>query len=73
MKIIDNRKANMGFAYLSVGDTFVIDNQVFMKIETCHDATYGECYNAVCLNDGTFYLAGDDDEWYPVTAELTIK
>lgn len=72
MKVNDSRKVMCSFHYLATGDTFEIDGQFFMKISNVNDETYGELYNAVCLNDGTLYYASDDDSWVPVNTELTI-
>ena len=73
MKVNDNRKVMCRFHCLAAGDTFEIDGQFFMKISNVNDETYGELYNAVCLNDGTLYYASDDDNWVPVDTELVVK
>ena len=73
MKVNDSRKAMYRFHCLAVGDTFEIDGQFFMKISNVNDETYGDLYNAVCLNDGALYYASDDDNWVPVDTELVVK
>lgn len=73
MKVNDSRKAVCRFHCLSVGETFEIDGQFFMKISNVNDEIYGELYNAVCLNDGTLHYATDDDSWVPVDTELVVK
>ena len=72
MKVNDSRKVMCRFHCLAAGDTFEIDGQFFMKISNVNDETYGELYNAVCLNNGELYYATDDDNWVPVDTELVI-
>ena len=50
----------------------MIDNQLFIKVGFFVEEPDGEVFNCVCLNDGSFYYASDDDAIEFVNAEIII-
>ena len=65
---------------LPIGAVFVRQDyrsdKFFMKTDTnCGSISYGQgsaVYNAICLNDGAFYIMRNDVGVHEVKAELTI-
>ena len=73
MKVTDKRiQANI-FECLKTGQCFMINNQLFIKVEYFNEDEHDEVFNCVCLNDGSFYYASDDDEIEFVNAEIIIE
>ena len=73
MKVTDKRVQVNVFERIKTGQCFMIDNQVFIKVEFFNEEEHDEVFNCVCLNDGSFYYASDDDEIEFVNAEIVIE
>ena len=53
MKIVwENNINTVSFTFLIMGDVFIYDDMLFMKIETSFNDTNSKTYNAVRLVDG---------------------
>ena len=53
MKVVMKNNINqVPFASLIIGDVFIYDNTLFMKIEVSFNATNSKVYNTVRLVDG---------------------
>ena len=53
MKVVMKNNINqVPFASLIIGDVFIYDNTLFMKIEVSFNATNSKAYNTVRLVDG---------------------
>ena len=73
MKVTDKRiQANI-FERIKTGQCFMVNNQLFIKVEYFNEDEHDEVFNCVCLNDGSFYYASDDDEIEFVNAEIIIE
>ena len=73
MKVTDRRIQANVFERIETGQCFMIDNQLFIKVDFLNGEEHGEVFNCVCLNDGSFYYASDDDEVEFVNAEIVIE
>ena len=73
MKVTDRRIQANVFERIETGQCFMIDNQLFIKVDFFNEEEHGEVFNCVCLNDGSFYYASDDDEVEFVNAEIVIE
>lgn len=77
MRITDNRykekfkSVDAGEVIRFIGDDTLSDF-TFMVINDCH-SEYGDHANVVCLDDGTFYYADDEETVEILDAELIIK
>jgi hypothetical protein len=72
MKIVDKRIQVNIFEYIKTGQCFMIDDQLFIKVGFFNEEEGGEVFNCVCLNDGSFYYASNDDAIEFVNAEIII-
>ena len=72
MKIVDKRIQVNIFEYIKTGQCFMIDDQLYIKVGFFNEEESGEVFNCVCLNDGSFYYANNDDEIEFVNAEIII-
>ena len=59
MKIENSNLNTVLFGQINVGDTFMIDNNIFMKIEDVEDTLIGHL-NAVDISDGCSVFFYDD-------------
>ena len=73
MKVTDRRIQANVFERIETGQCFMIDNQLFIKVDSFNGEEHGEVFNCVCLNDGSFYYASDDNEIEFVNAEIVIE
>ena len=73
MKITDKRFFVNVFDHIKTGQCFMIDDQLFIKVGFFNEEEHGEVFNCVCLNDGSFYYASDNDEIEIVNAEIVIE
>ena len=60
------------FATLNRGDTFLFDNEVYLKLP-CLGIEDGDLVNAACLNDGCVSGFNAETRVKKVQAELTIE
>ena len=72
MKVVDKRIQANVFEHIETGQCFMIDKELFIKVGFFNEERYGEVFNCVCLNDGSFYYASDDDEIEFVNAEIIV-
>ena len=73
MKVTDKRISVNTFERIKNGQCFMIDNCLFIKVGYFNEEEHGEVFNCVCLNDGSFYYASDDDQIEFVNAEIVIE
>ena len=73
MKVTDRRIQANVFERIRTGQCFMIDNQLFIKVDFFNEEEHSEVFNCVCLNDGSFYYASDDDKVEFVNAEIVIE
>lgn len=73
MKVVDKRIQVNVFEHIKIGQCFMIGNQLFIKVGYFNEEECGEVFNCVCLNDGSFYYASDNDEIEFVNAEIVIE
>ena len=73
MKVTDRRIQVNVFERIETGQCFMIDNQLFIKVDFFNGEDHDEVFNCVCLNDGSFYYASDDCEIEFVNAEIVIE
>lgn len=73
MKVVDKRIQTDVFKYIKTGQCFMIGDELFIKVGFFNEEEGGEVFNCVCLNDGSFYYAGNDDEIKFVNAEIIIE
>ena len=73
MKVVDKRIQTNVFEHIETGQCFMINKELFIKVDFFNGEQYGEVFNCVCLNDGSFYYASDDDEIEFVNAEIIIE
>ena len=73
MKVVDKRIQANVFEHVKTGQCFMIDNQLFIKVGFFSEEESGEVFSCVCLNEGSFYYASDDDAVEFVNAEIIIE
>ena len=73
MKVVDRRNRENVFERLKIGQCFMIDGQLFIKVGFFNEEEGGEVFNCVCLNDGSFYYANDDDEIEFANAQIIVE
>ena len=73
MKIVDKRVKTNIFELVKIGQCFMVDNQLFIKVGFFNEEEGGEVFNCICLNDGSFCSANYDDEIEIVNAEIIIN
>lgn len=73
MKVVNKRIQANVFEHIKTGQCFMIDKELFIKVDFFNEERYGEVFNCVCLNDGSFYYASSDDEIEFVNAEIIIE
>ena len=73
MMVVDKRIQANVFEHIETGLCFMINKELFIKVDFFKEEQYGEVFNCVCLNDGSFYYASDDDEIEFVNAEIIIE
>lgn len=80
IKVEQPLREYVSLASLPIGAVFVRQDyrsdKIFMKTDTNEGSfSYGQgsaVCNAICLNDGAFYIMRNDTEAHEVKAELTI-
>ena len=72
MKIENSNLNAIPFEQISVGDTFMIDNNIFMKIEDVEDTLVGHL-NAVDICDGCSILCYDDTIVRPIDGKFVVE
>lgn len=73
MKVVDKRIQVNVFERVEIGQCFMVDNQLFIKVGFFNEEEFGEVFNCVCLNDGSFYYAIDSDKIEFVNAEIIVN
>ena len=74
MRIIDKRECKTKqFGTLYIGDTFIAEGDVYIKVDEISDADYGIKTNAVCLEDGTYAFFYENNEVETIRAEIVIN
>jgi hypothetical protein len=73
MKVVDKRSfTGERFDKFSVGDTFIYDYEVYMKMGTMKCPHTGEQGNAINLATGTIVFFSANEHITPVRCELTL-
>jgi hypothetical protein len=72
MKINNQYTGQTLFEQLEVGDIFIYDELVCMKVDDVTDYDDEDLNNAINLADGCHFAVSDDEEVIKVKAELTI-
>lgn len=70
MNIIRKENKNHLFDEVNVGEIFEYDNSIFIRIRDT--TSYGNLYNAVCIEDGVVTYFMDDDVIQFIDADLVI-
>lgn len=60
------------FEQVSVGDVFMIDNDIYMKIETVNDTLLG-VLNAIDIRDGCSVFFYDDSIVHPIEGKFVVE
>ena len=69
MRIINNADKKVEFVDLKVGDCFIYDNCLFIKINSTAKAPH----NAFCFVDNATCIFNDEWQVCPVEAEIIIR
>lgn len=72
MKIENSNLNAVPFEQINVGDIFMIDNYIYMKIEMVKDAVLG-ALNAVDISDGCSILCYDDTIVRPIEGKFVVE
>ena len=72
MKIIDNTVKATEFSSLKVGECFLYDNVLFIKMHPVN-TDKPSARNAFCFNDNTIACFNPEAMVMPVTAEVIIQ
>lgn len=72
MKIENSNLNAVPFEQINEGDTFMIDNNIYMKIAIVNDTLLG-ILNAVDMRDGCSIYFHDDSIVYPVEGKFIIE
>ena len=73
MKIIDNANTSVEFSALKVGECFIYDNCLFIKIHTVKEENRTTMSNAFCFVDNTIAAVPADWSVIPVEADVVIR
>lgn len=73
MKVIDHTDTTVEFSSIKVGECFLYDKCLFIKIHPVKEEKYQTAYNAFCFVDNA--VATFSAAWYvtPVDAEIVIR
>ena len=72
MKIENSNLNAVPFEQINVGDTFILDNNIFMRIESIEDTLIGHL-NAVDICDGCSILCYDDTIVHPIEGKFVVE
>ncbi len=60
------------FEQISIGDVFMIDNDIYMKMEMVNDTLLGGL-NAIDISDGCSVLCYDDTMVRPIEGKFVVE
>jgi hypothetical protein len=72
MKIENSNLNAIPFEQINVGDVFMIDNDIYMKIAMVKDSVLG-VLNAVDICDGCSVLCYDDTMVHPIEGKFVVE
>lgn len=67
MEIKMGKRKSVNWTSIECGQCFIFNNELFMKIWEV------DCYNSVCLNDGTLEFFSDDECVEVVSAYMVVE
>lgn len=67
MEIKMGKRKSVNWTLIERGQCFICNNELFMKTWEV------DCYNAVCLNDGTLEFFADDECVEVVSAYMVVE
>lgn len=73
MKIIDNSNKLVEFSAIKVGECFLFDNCLFVKINPVQEKGYETAANVFCFVDSNITYISPDWHVTPVHAVITIN
>ena len=73
MRIIDNADTSVEFSAIKVGDCFMYDNCLFVKINPVKERGYGKDANVFCFVDNNITYVPEPCLVTPVDAEIVIR
>lgn len=72
MKIENSNLNVIPFEQINVGDVFMIDNDIYMKMTMVNDTLLGTL-NAVSICDGCSILCYDDTMVHPIEGKFVVE
>ena len=73
MKIIDNSATSVEFSAIKVGECFLFDNCLFIKINPVQEKGYETAANVFCFVDNNITYIAPDWNVTPVDADVVIR
>ena len=73
MRIIDNTDTSVEFSAIKVGECFMFDNCLFIRINPVKERGYERDANAFCFVDNNITYVNEACIVTPVNAEIVIR
>lgn len=73
MRVVDTTKTSVEFSAINVGECFLYDNCLFVKINPVKEEKYPSPCNAFCFADNNITAVPNNWVVIPVDAEVVVK